>query len=208
MDAQERGSGKESSDPPLTSELLAEIREQDGGERISMGEIADATDGRAFGLLILILSLPETIPMIGLSAVLAAPIVVLGVSLLVRGDDPPLPAWVQRRTLPRDKVQGAIRRTRRIVAWLDRVSRPRWPRLAHAARLQGLVCVAMGIVLAIPFPGINIVAAAAVAGTGIGVLQRDGVMIAGATAAALVAAVLFGVVGVGAWSVVGDWIGG
>jgi len=198
--------GKDS--PPLTSDLLEEIEGQDGGERISLGEIAEVTGGRAIGLLLLILSLPETIPMIGLSAILAAPILVLGGALLIQGDDPTIPDWVRDRSLPRDKVDGAIRRTRRVMAWLDKVSRPRWSGMAHAARLQGAICVSMALVLAIPIPGVNIIAALAVALTGIGILQRDGLVITGAAVAAVAAAVAFGLVGAGAWTAVEGWFSG
>jgi hypothetical protein len=192
--------------PSRTSDLLEEIEEKEGGDRISLGEIADITGGRAFGLLLLILALPETIPMIGLSAILAAPIFVLGGALLIRGDDPSIPGWVRDRSVPREKVRGAIRRTRRVVAWLDRVSRPRWPRMANAARLQGAVCILMAVVLAIPIPGINIVAALAVALTGVGILQRDGLVTAAAAVAALAAAFGFALVGLGAWTTVGGWL--
>jgi len=175
-----------------------------GGEsQIRVGEMTEVIGGRAHGLVLLILSLPETIPMVGLSAILATPIFILGVVLVIRGADPPVPAWVRRRSLPRDKVQGAIRRTRRIVRWLDRVVRPRWPRLAGAGRLQGSICIVMALLLAIPIPGVNILAAAAVAGVGLGILQRDGLVIAMAGGAALLALLAFGAVFAGAWGLLG-----
>ncbi len=175
----------------------------EGESRIRIGELTEVIGGRAHGLVLLILSLPETIPMVGLSAILATPIFILGVVLVIRGADPPVPAWVRRRSLPRDKVQGAIRRTRRIVRWLDRVVRPRWPRLARAGRLQGSICIVMALLLAIPIPGVNILAAAAVAGVGLGILQRDGLVIAMAGGAAFLALLAFGAVFAGAWGLLG-----
>jgi hypothetical protein len=195
-------------DIPRTSDLLARIEEKDGGDRLSVGEITEVVGGRAHGLIILLLSLPETIPMVGLSAILAAPIFVLGVALVLRGADPPVPGWVRDRSLPREKVQGAIRRTRRVVRWLDRVSKPRWPRLAAAGRLQGAICILMAILLAIPIPGINLLAAAAVAGVGLGILQRDGLVIAASGVVALAALLGFAVVGSEAWSFLADRLPG
>ncbi len=190
-------------DTPSTGDLLKKIEEMEGEDQIPVGEITEVIGGRAHGLVLLILSLPETIPMVGLSAILAAPIFILGVVLVIRGADPPVPEWVRRRSLPRKKVQGAIRRTRPVVRWLDRVVRPRWNRLATAGRLQGTICIVMALLLAIPIPGVNILAAAAVAGVGLGILQRDGLVIAMAAGAALLALLGFSAVVAGAWGLLG-----
>jgi len=190
-------------DTPSTGDLLKKIEEMEGEDQIPVGEITEVIGGRAHGLVLLILSLPETIPMVGLSAILAAPILILGVVLVIRGADPPVPEWVRRRSLPRKKVQGAIRRTRPVVRWLDRVVRPRWSRLATAGRLQGTICIVMALLLAIPIPGVNIMAAAAVAGVGLGILQRDGLVIAMAAGAALLALLGFSAVVAGAWGLLG-----
>jgi hypothetical protein len=191
-----------------TWELLEEIQGMEGGDKLGVGEITEVVGSRAHGLVLLVLSLPETIPMVGLSAILATPIFVIGVVLVARGADPPVPGWVRNRSLPRKKVQGAIRRLRPVVQWLDRVLRPRWSRLARAGRLQGMICVLMAILLAIPVPGINLLAAAAVAGVGLGILQRDGLVIGLACLLAVVAGVGFGVVMSGAGSLLRGWFGG
>jgi len=191
--------------PRTTSELLDEIAELEGDESISLGEIADVIGGRAHGLLLLALSLPETIPMVGLSAILAAPILVLGVVLIVRGADPPVPGWVRGRGLPRKKLKSAIERTRPVVQWLDRISRPRWDRMARAGRLQGVLCVLMALVLAIPIPGLNIVAAGSVAALGLGILQRDGAAITIAVVLGVAATAGFAAVATGTWSVLAGY---
>ncbi len=188
---------------PSTGDLLKKIEEMEGEDQMPIEEITKVIGGRAHGLVLLILSLPETIPMVGLSAILAAPILILGVVLVIRGADPPVPEWVRRRSLPRKKVQGAIRRTRPVVRWLDRVVRPRWNRLATAGRLQGAICIVMALLLAIPIPGVNILAAAAVAGVGLGILQRDGLVVAIASGAALLALLGFGAVVAGARGLLG-----
>jgi hypothetical protein len=198
---------KDQSDDKPTWELLEEIQEMEGGDKLGVGEITEVIGIRAHGLILLVLALPETIPMVGLSAILAAPIFVIGMVLVVKGADPAVPGWVQNRSLPRDKVQSAIRRLRRVVQWLDKVLKPRWSHLARAGRLQGLICVVMAILLAIPVPGINILAAGAVAGVGLGILQRDGLVIAIASVLAVVATVGFGFVMSGAGSLVMGWFG-
>jgi hypothetical protein len=192
-----------------TSELLQGLLD-DGNrsERISIGTIVEGGGGRAHGIVLLILSLPETIPMIGLSAILAVPILVLGFVMIVRGADPPVPERLRERTLPWEKVESAIRRTLPAIRWLERFSRPRWERLAAAGRLQGGVCIVMSVILAIPIPGINMVAALAVAGVGLGILQRDGVAVAAAAVFAAIAVTGFVLVVTGAWAVVATGVSG
>jgi len=190
-----------------TWEILAEIQEMEGGEKLGVGEIAELIGNRVHGLVLLVLSIPETIPMVGLSAILAAPIFVIGVVLVIKGADPPIPGWVRGRSLPREKVQGAIGKLRPVVQWLDKVLRPRWSGFTRSGRLHGVICILMAILLAIPVPGINVLAAAAVAGVGLGILQRDGLVIAIACVLAMVAAVGFGLVMSGAGSLLMGWFG-
>lgn len=165
-----------------TSELVQALRVQGGEPKISLGEIAAGMGGRGNGLLLLALALPEMIPMVGLSLLIAVPIFVIGACMLLDGDDTVLPGWIRRRRIKRSLVDGAIDKTLPMLRWLDRISRPRWHALAQAGRLHGVVCILMAVVLAIPIPGVNILAALGVGGIGIGMLQRDGVLILAALA--------------------------
>jgi hypothetical protein len=172
--------------------------------RITLHEIAAATEGRSHGLMLLLIALPETIPMIGLSLILAAPVFLIGVLMVRHGPSFPLPRWLGRRTLKRSLLNKTIHRTLPALRRLDRLLKPRWTRLVEAGRLQGVVCVLMAVVLAVPFPGPNILAAFSVAGIGLGILQHDGMAIA----AAMGMAVLTLLVIAGAVTGVGLLVGG
>ena len=158
-------------------ELLQDLRERLEGERVTVDTIAEGTGRRGHGLLLLVLALPETIPMVGVSAVLAVPILLLGLGMLWHGVEVPLPGILARRTIRRDLVERAIDRALPLLRRLERVLRPRWPALAQAGRVQGIACVLLAVVLAVPVPGVNFLAAVGVAGIGLGILQRDGVAI-------------------------------
>jgi hypothetical protein len=173
--------------PRPVSEIVSAILEESAGERIPLSDITSQMKGRAHGLLLFVLALPETIPMIGLSAILAVPIFVIGAHLVVRGSDATLPRWIVRRSIRRSHLESAFGKARPVLRRLERVSRPRLHRLARASRLQGTVCLLMAVVLAIPFPGINILAAFGVAGIGLGMLQGDGILVAAACASSLLA---------------------
>jgi hypothetical protein len=159
-----------------TAEMLAGIRSRIQGERVTFGDMASWTDGRALGLLLLLLALPETIPFIGLSAILAMPIFVIGCYMSIYGAQPVLPKWLLRRSIKSTLVLSVMDRSMPMIRRIDRISRPRLPLLASAGRLHGVVCMMMAVLLAAPVPGINILAAFSVASLGIAIVQRDGLL--------------------------------
>lgn len=168
------------------SELVLELVSSSSEERITVGEIADGIRGRAHGLILFVLAIPETIPMVGLSAILGVPIFVIGGYMVVFGSDVPLPRWLRRRSIKRSALEAGIERALPVLRRLERLSRPRWHALVARERAQGIVCLLMAIVLSVPIPGVNLLAAIGVAGIGLGLLQRDGAI----TAAAVLSSVL------------------
>jgi hypothetical protein len=170
------------------SRILTELAD-DPAERVTLGELLARTRGRAFGLILVVFALPETIPMVGFSLILAIPIALVGGYMLAHGEEVALPGWVRRLSMKRKHVRAAVIRMLPVLRWAERVSRPRWLHLAGACRLQGAVVVLMAIVLALPIPGLNFLAAAGVFGTGLGMLLRDGRIVAVAFGSAALAGV-------------------
>jgi hypothetical protein len=180
--------------PIPTTRLLDDFRQKVGEDRVSLGDLTTWTDGRALGLVLLLIALPETIPLIGFSALLATPIFVIGLYMLAYGSNPALPAWLLRRTLSGALVLRVIDRAMPLIRRLDRIAKPRLPLLAGSGRLHGAVCTLMAVLLAAPIPGINILSAFSVASIGIAILQRDGLLVA--ISLILAALALIGTVGV------------
>ena len=183
------------------SDLLLDLRNREGGDELTVGEIADATGGRIPGLVFVVLGLPETIPMVGFSAILAAPIFLAALGLALRGQAGPLPRWLRRKKIKRALFQRAVDRGLPWIRRLERMAKPRWPGLAAAHRLHGLVGMLLAIVLAVPIPGLNIIAAFGTVGLGIGIIQRDGKLIAWAVVAAVVTSVGTAAVLSGLWAI-------
>lgn len=129
------------------------------------------------------LALPETIPMVGFSVLLATPIAIVALSLLVYGPRRPLPGWLLARRIPRRSLERALVRGLPWIRRLERVTHPRWPAVAARGRLFAVVVLIAAVILAVPLPGANWLAAVATVLTGIGLLQRDGIVLLGATIA-------------------------
>lgn len=190
------------------SELILGLRNRKNGEDLTIGEIADATGGRIPGLVFVIFGLPETIPMVGFSAVIAAPIFLVAARLALKAEGGWLPQWLRRKTIKRSLFRRAADRGIPWIRRLERIAKPRWPALASAHRLHGLLGMLLAIVLAVPIPGLNILSAFGVVGLGIGIIQRDGKLIALATAVTAVTAAGTLAVLSGVWAMLRSTIAG
>ncbi|HEY8614095.1 MAG TPA: exopolysaccharide biosynthesis protein, partial [Roseomonas sp.] len=105
------------------SRIVAEVAATFPGERITLGEMAEAFGDRAFGLLILLLLLPSLLP--GMASVFGLPMMVLGVQMGLGRRVPKLPAFMARQSIKRTdllRLAGASSK------WLRRIEcyvRPR-----------------------------------------------------------------------------------
>ena len=180
-----------------TSELLARLAEDHPGPRVSLGDLVDALGERGFGLLILVLALPNVVPgpaIPGFSAIFALP---LGLQLTLRRHEPRLPGWIGRRSLSLDRFRALVARAAPLLRRLEARLRPRGlPLGGWGAPALGAVLVVLALALAVPVPFGNTPAALAIIIVALGLLERDGRAVAagvatGAVACAWIAVLLF-----------------
>lgn len=179
------------------SQVLRDLAEEPGAERISIGDLLAALGDRAVAALLFVFAVPNIVPTPpGASTVLGAPLLILAVQLTF-GRRPWLPAVVRRQSMTRDDYRALAAR---ITPWLERAERllrPRWSVLALPPMeyVVGLVCLLLAIVLVLPIPLGNIPPAIAISLMALGILERDGLwVLAGLMAAATSSVVVSGVV--------------
>lgn len=146
----------------------------------------DEAGARAYGFGLLIFALPEALPLpvVGLTAIVALPVGLIGGYMAVMGTERPLPAWLRRRSIKRSLLQAAVTKAAPMFERIERITRPRWQRLAEADRLLGLVCLVLAAAIAVPIPFGNMPPALCIVGIAFGMVQRDGRIVAGGLAAA------------------------
>ncbi|WP_434622917.1 exopolysaccharide biosynthesis protein [Azospirillum sp. B2RO_4] len=184
-----------SSDPAVPSRIsLGETP-----SRISLGEIMDALGDRAFGALLLILSIPNVLPVPGLSTATGVPMILLGAQMALGRHGPWLPRRMLAASFDRQSFLGVIRRAKPWAERVERHLRPRMPALAGPAaeRLLGLAVVVLAGILSLPIVFGNQPPAFAIALIALGLMESDGAfvtagLIAGLLSIAIVAAVLLG----------------
>lgn len=148
--------------------------------RVSVQWLLSALSKRAFGFLLLVLALPNLIPMPpGASIVLGALLMFPSVQMMFGRAEPWLPRRVAHYQLQSATVRTVIDKS---APWLDRIqplTHERLVFLTEGASIQilGALCLCLALVLMLPivfahfFPGVALCLIA------IGLIERDGVFV-------------------------------
>jgi hypothetical protein len=164
--------------PPKTSELLHELHDAfPDDEPISVRDVLQRLDGRAFGLLLLVLALPNCIPNVpGISTVFGLLLVAPALQMIFGAGTP----WIPKRI---GDMQIAPETFRRVIDWtmphLLRVEKLVKPRLQFLTQKPitiwfGIQTLILAGILLLPIPGVNWMPGMGIATFAIAVLQRDG----------------------------------
>ncbi|MBK1659985.1 exopolysaccharide biosynthesis protein [Paracraurococcus ruber] len=137
------------------SRIVAEVAARFPGERISLGDMAEAFGDRAFGLLILLLLLPSLLP--GMASVFGLPVLILGIQMGLGRRVPKLPGFIARQSIKRDDL---LRLAGASSTWLRKVERYVKPRPGFFTspagdKLFGWLTAYVAIMLILPGPGTN-----------------------------------------------------
>ncbi len=176
-----------------TTELLRRAFDAHGGDTITLGDFLDPLGERAFGFLILILALPNFIPVpLGVGGVMGALVVLVGFQMLIGLLHPWLPNALRRRGLARAPLDRFIQRLTPVLRWLERLCRPRLAMLTRhpAHRITGFLLVLIGIALALPIPFTNYFFGVLLVVYAVALIERDGIALLIAWNASAAVAVL------------------
>ena len=170
-----------------TSGLLAQVGEGDRdadvppADTVTLEEILHRFSRRAFGVLVLVATLPAFLPLPAGAGAISGPLVaLLGAQMLFGMRHPWLPARLRRRGIPRSRFR---RFSERMHPWLLKVERLVKPRLAgfteHLAShlISGLLLLLLGILLSLPIPLTNYPIGLLILAYAVALIERDGVLL-------------------------------
>ena len=166
---------------PRTSELLAQVAADCKDETMTLGYLLDSIDQRAFGFLLIFVTLPCFIPSpVGVGAIFGPIAAFLGVQMVLGREHPWLPQWVRRRGMSRDSMSRFLARLGRWLDKLEHLVRPRWLALTDGwgERFSGLVIALVGVALAMPIPLTNYPFGGVLLVLAIALTERDGIVLA------------------------------
>jgi hypothetical protein len=164
-----------------TSAILTSLAERPS-ERLTVGDIVAVLRDRAFAVLVVLLGLPNCLPMPPPIPLVSGFLLALVAVQIIAGRPAPwLPNALLHRSIARADVERAVLRAAPIFRRLERFSRPRMTMLetAVAIRLIGVVLLilAIGIVFALPPIVGQIPLGIAVCLLGLGLVERDGLVV-------------------------------
>ncbi len=162
------------------TDVLIHLAETLPGEMVTVGEIVDGLQHRAFGFLMLVLALPCCLPFLyGVPQVVSVPMLFIAVQIALGRSKPWLPQAMRKRSFARATFLDMSRRAKRYLGWAEALSQPRFSFLTRGVfeRLFGVLMVVFCCSIAVPLPMTNTVPGFAVALMSIGFIERDGLMV-------------------------------
>ena len=151
------------------------------GETVTLQALIEPLRERAFGLVLLILVLPNCLPIPGIpfvSTVTGIPICLVALQLIAGRHSPLLPRWIATRQMRRAPIVSAWARIRPAILWLENFIVPRHPALVawRMEQAMAVVIFVLGFILALPLFGGNLLPAWGVLLLALAIIERDGVI--------------------------------
>ncbi len=175
-----------------TSDIIFDLAQGPPTDAVAVADIIMAFGDRSFGLAMLLLAAVNCVPLpmpVGVSTPTGAVMMVFAVQLALGRPRPWLPARVLARTMRRSQVARVARAIVPRLRRIERVLRPRLPALVEGAgeRVAGWACVVLAALLMLPIPFANFLPAVAIVLFSLGIVEKDGVLVAIAYVAMLAA---------------------
>jgi len=170
-----------------TSVVLARLFKDSGetAEHVTLDWLMRGLGDRSFGIILLLLALLAALP--GVSAVAGLLLFVPACQMLRAHPEPVFPRAVKTRPIAARRLARLVRGVVPMLRAMERVVRPRWPTPFEATkRAVGGAVLLLGAGLLVPVPLSNLPLATAIALIAFAYLERDGVLLCAALAAALI----------------------
>lgn len=166
--------------------LVADLAAASGPDGLTLREIRDRLDERAFGLMILILAIPCLVPALyGVPQLVGVPILLLAGQMLAGRVEPWLPEAALNRRVSKAMLDRMADFATKRMRWFERLSRPRLTVFAEGWAERAAAFFMIVATLTIVLPMTNTVPSVALTLMAVGLIQRDGLFVAGGAAVAV-----------------------
>lgn len=169
-----------STTPRTFLQSLEAMAEQASDRGLSLRDILDRLDERAFGAALFILALPCAIPFLyGVPQAVSLPMIALALQMLAGREEPWLPDRLGVRMIDRSNLQRISGFGRKWFGWMELFAKPRflWMSGRNAERGIAAFLTLFCASILLPFPGTNTMPGIAVAIVAFGLMARDGLLI-------------------------------
>jgi hypothetical protein len=164
------------------SQLLKNFLNQHQKQQVCLQDLLHLMGDRAFAPTLLLCALPEALPLpvAGISALVAVPLMLVSVQLIVGFRKPWLPKRIIHYSFQRHHLEKLVDTAIHPLEILERLLKPRWPLFTQPffVRLTGIVLLLLAGIVALPIPFGNMLPAMVIVLICLGMIERDGCAIA------------------------------
>lgn len=180
--------------------LVGDLAAISGPDGLTLREIRDRLDERAYGLMIIILAIPCLVPALyGVPQIVGIPILLLVGQMLAGRVEPWLPEAVLKRRVSKAWLNRMADFAARRMGWFERFSRPRLTVFAEgwAERAAAAFMALATLTIMVPLPLTNTIPSVGLTLMAVGLIQRDGLFVVAGAAVATGWVTALAVVGIG-----------
>lgn len=151
------------------------------GDTITVDDLKKALSGRSYGVLLLVLALPNLLPIPapGLSAALGLPLCIITLQWMLGKESPWFPRFVAKRKIKTAQLKRIITRAIPYIEKLEWVLKPRLQFFTAppASYAIAFICVALSILIMLPVPFGNALPALVICFFALALIQHDGLFV-------------------------------
>ncbi|RAI03134.1 exopolysaccharide biosynthesis protein exod [Acuticoccus sediminis] len=174
------GTAEAPADLP-TSETLRRLVAEIEGDDVSVDWLLGRLRQRAFGYALVLFALPSCLPMPpGIPTACGFVIALVSLQMIIGTDGLWLPQFLDRRRIGKATLERMVERASPWLKRLESVTRPRLRVMTGpvGSRLVGLLALLLAIIVMLPIPFVgNIPPAIATVVIGMGLTERDGLVV-------------------------------
>lgn len=166
----------------ISQVLMRVLKEEETRETITYRDLVVRLGDQAFGLIIILFALPSVLPLSiipGFSFLFGLPILIVALHLVIGKQILWLPQYLAKKEINPRRLDPIIKKTVPYLIRIEHLLKPRWLFLTSKGmeRLHGLLLIMLSVFLALPIPLSNFFFAILIISLGLGLTEKDGLMI-------------------------------
>ncbi|MGL9682227.1 MAG: exopolysaccharide biosynthesis protein [Wolbachia sp.] len=167
----------------LASDILKEVADTDNANivKVTLFDIKIALHERGFGILIIIFSLPLSVPIPvppGYTTILSIPLILFSLQLLLGFDSPWMPHWLERKSFQRSTLALVVEKTSPVLRKIEKFMKPRMSFIfcGPGEKILAFIMLLCALSIAIPLPLTNFIPAIGTTLISLGIMSKDGLL--------------------------------
>ncbi|MDG7055068.1 MAG: exopolysaccharide biosynthesis protein [Wolbachia endosymbiont of Menacanthus eurysternus] len=167
----------------LASDILKEVVDTNNAnsDKVTLFDIKTALQERGFGVLIIIFSLPLSVPIPvppGYTTILSIPLILFSLQLLFGFHSPWMPNWLEKKSFQRSTLALVVEKTSPALRKIEKFMKPRMSFIfcGPGEKILAFIMLLCALSIAIPLPLTNFIPAIGTTLISLGIMSKDGLL--------------------------------